>query len=79
MGHPDGPSQCLVDRLLRLRGRGAPGVAAIPIIDAQIHLFNGTRPQGARYMGSPQVRAVKLLRSRYRRGPPDGRAAAALL
>jgi predicted TIM-barrel fold metal-dependent hydrolase len=28
----------------------------IPIIDAHIHLFDGTRPQGPRYLGSPQYR-----------------------
>jgi L-fuconolactonase len=30
----------------------------IPIIDAHIHLFDGTRPLGAGYMGSPAYRAV---------------------
>jgi predicted TIM-barrel fold metal-dependent hydrolase len=30
----------------------SPSVADIPIIDAHIHLFDGTRPQGAGYMGS---------------------------
>jgi L-fuconolactonase len=30
----------------------------LPIIDAHIHLFDGTRPQGAGYMGSPAYRAV---------------------
>ncbi len=30
----------------------------IPIIDAHIHLFDGTRPLGARYMGSPAYRAI---------------------
>jgi L-fuconolactonase len=32
-------------------------VANIPIIDAHIHLFDGTRPQGATYMGSAAYRA----------------------
>jgi L-fuconolactonase len=30
----------------------------IPIIDAHIHLFDGTRPLGAGYMGSPSYRAI---------------------
>ena len=30
----------------------------IPIIDAHIHLFDGTRPLGAGYMGSPAYRSV---------------------
>ena len=30
----------------------------IPIIDTHIHLFDGTRPLGARYMGSPAYRAI---------------------
>jgi predicted TIM-barrel fold metal-dependent hydrolase len=30
----------------------------IPIIDAHIHLFDGTRPLGAGYMGSPAYRAI---------------------
>jgi predicted TIM-barrel fold metal-dependent hydrolase len=30
----------------------------IPIIDAHIHLFDGTRPQGAEYMGSAAYRAM---------------------
>lgn len=34
-----------------------PSVDNIPIIDAHIHLFDGTRPQGARYMGSAAYRA----------------------
>ena len=33
----------------------------IPIIDAHIHIFDGTRPQGARYMGSPAYRAVSKI------------------
>lgn len=37
--------------------RAAP-LDDIPIIDAHIHLFDGTRPQGASYMGSPAYRAV---------------------
>jgi L-fuconolactonase len=32
-------------------------LAKIPIIDAHIHLFDGTRPQGATYMGSQAYRA----------------------
>jgi L-fuconolactonase len=31
---------------------------SVPIIDAHIHLFDGTRPQGAGYMGSPEYRAI---------------------
>jgi predicted TIM-barrel fold metal-dependent hydrolase len=31
---------------------------SIPIIDAHIHLFDGTRPLGAGYMGSPAYRAI---------------------
>jgi predicted TIM-barrel fold metal-dependent hydrolase len=34
------------------------GVDGIPIIDAHIHLFDGTRPLGAGYMGSPAYRAI---------------------
>ena len=34
------------------------GVDTIPIIDAHIHLFDGTRPLGAGYMGSPAYRAI---------------------
>ncbi len=34
-----------------------PSVDGIPIIDAHIHLFDGTRPQGAGYMGSAAYRA----------------------
>src|SRR5438128_628442 len=33
-----------------------PSVDNIPIIDAHIHLFDGTRPQGASYMGSAAYR-----------------------
>lgn len=33
-------------------------VDGIPIIDAHIHLFDGTRPQGATYMGSQAYRAI---------------------
>lgn len=36
----------------------SPSVDRIPIIDAHIHIFDGTRPQGARYMGSPAYRAI---------------------
>jgi predicted TIM-barrel fold metal-dependent hydrolase len=34
------------------------GVDTIPIIDAHIHLFDGTRPLGAGYMGSAAYRAI---------------------
>lgn len=34
-----------------------PSVDGVPIIDAHIHLFDGTRPQGAVYMGSDAYRA----------------------
>src|SRR4029453_10337243 len=34
-----------------------PGVNDVPIIDAHIHLFDGTRPQGATYMGSAAYRS----------------------
>ena len=33
-------------------------VDSVPIIDTHIHLFDGTRPLGARYMGSPAYRAI---------------------
>jgi len=36
----------------------SPSVDEIPIIDAHIHLFDGTRPLGAGYMGSPAYRAI---------------------
>jgi predicted TIM-barrel fold metal-dependent hydrolase len=34
------------------------GLGGIPIIDAHIHLFDGTRPQGATYMGSKAYAAI---------------------
>lgn len=34
-----------------------PSVDNLPVIDAHIHLFDGTRPQGAGYMGSQAYRA----------------------
>lgn len=33
-------------------------MAEIPVIDAHIHLFDGTRPLGADYMGSPAYQAI---------------------
>ena len=30
----------------------AAAIAAIPVIDTHLHLFDGNRPQGAPYMGS---------------------------
>jgi predicted TIM-barrel fold metal-dependent hydrolase len=36
----------------------SPSVDGIPIIDAHIHLFDGTQPLGAGYMGSPAYRAI---------------------
>jgi predicted TIM-barrel fold metal-dependent hydrolase len=36
----------------------SPSVDEIPIVDAHIHLFDGTRPLGAGYTGSPQYRAI---------------------
>ena len=36
----------------------SPSVDDIPIIDAHIHLFDGTVPTGAGYMGSPAYRAI---------------------
>lgn len=36
----------------------SPSVDEIPIIDAHIHLFDGTRPLGAGYMGSAAYRAI---------------------
>ena len=36
----------------------SPDLDVIPIIDAHIHLFDGTRPLGAGYMGSPAYRAI---------------------
>jgi L-fuconolactonase len=33
----------------------------LPIIDAHIHIFDGTRPQGARYMGSQAYRAISKI------------------
>lgn len=35
-----------------------PSVDGVPIIDSHIHLFDGTRPQGASYTGSPEYSAV---------------------
>jgi predicted TIM-barrel fold metal-dependent hydrolase len=35
-------------------------VDGIPIIDAHIHLFDGTRPEGATYMGSAAYRAKSM-------------------
>jgi L-fuconolactonase len=36
----------------------SPSVDNIPIIDTHIHLFDGTLPLGAEYMGSPAYRAI---------------------
>ncbi len=36
----------------------SPNVDQLPVIDAHIHLFDGTRPLGAEYMGSPAYRAI---------------------
>lgn len=36
----------------------SPSVDDIPIIDTHIHLFDGTRPLGADYMGSPAYQAI---------------------
>lgn len=36
----------------------SPVVDDIPVIDAHIHLFDGTRPLGADYMGSPAYQAI---------------------
>jgi L-fuconolactonase len=36
----------------------SPSVDEIPVIDAHIHLFDGTRPLGADYMGSPAYQAI---------------------
>ena len=36
----------------------SPSVDEIPVIDAHIHLFDGTRPLGAEYMGSPAYQAI---------------------
>lgn len=46
----------------------SPSVDEMPIIDAHIHLFDGTRPLGAGYMGSPAYRAISKtsLPSMYR-------------
>jgi len=41
-----------------LAAEPAPLIDAIPIIDAHIHLFDGTRPLGAGYMGSSAYRAI---------------------
>ena len=38
--------------------RFGASVDGVPIIDAHIHLFDGTRPQGASYMGSAAYRAL---------------------
>lgn len=35
-----------------------PSVDGVPVIDSHIHLFDGTRPQGASYMGSDAYRAL---------------------
>jgi predicted TIM-barrel fold metal-dependent hydrolase len=39
----------------------SPSVDGLPIIDAHIHIFDGTRPQGAGYMGSPAYRAISKI------------------
>src|SRR5271167_2077099 len=36
-------------------------VDTIPVIDSHIHLFDGTRPVGAGYMGSPSYRAMSKI------------------
>jgi predicted TIM-barrel fold metal-dependent hydrolase len=65
--------QKVVSRRTFLAGAAAAAVAAcdgvfaqsasvdnIPIIDAHIHLFDGTRTLGAGYMGSPAYRSVSM-------------------
>ncbi len=46
----------------------SPSVDEMPVIDAHIHLFDGTRPLGAGYMGSPAYRSISKtsLPSMYR-------------
>ena len=36
----------------------SPAIDQMPIIDAHIHLFDGSRPLGAEYMGSPAYQAI---------------------
>jgi L-fuconolactonase len=36
----------------------SPSVDEIPVIDTHIHIFDGTRPLGADYMGSPAYQAI---------------------
>jgi L-fuconolactonase len=36
----------------------SPSLDDIPVVDAHIHLFDGTRPLGAEYMGSPAYQAI---------------------
>lgn len=46
---------------MALAGRAAaqsPSVDNLPIVDSHIHLFDGSRPQGAPYLGSKAYRAV---------------------
>jgi predicted TIM-barrel fold metal-dependent hydrolase len=40
--------------------RFGASVDGVPIIDAHIHLFDGTRPEGAAYMGSAAYRAKSM-------------------
>ena len=47
--------------------RAAPPQPSIPIIDAHIHLFDPTRPQGAPYSGPPGVPTTPALPDRYRK------------
>jgi L-fuconolactonase len=50
-----------------LPGSESSAQPAIPIIDAHIHLFDPTRPQGAPYSGPPGVPPMPALPDRYRK------------
>jgi predicted TIM-barrel fold metal-dependent hydrolase len=60
---PEPPDQPIAPPEISTPGRPqgtdtfGPSVDGIPVIDAHIHLFDGTRPQGATYMGSAAYRA----------------------
>lgn len=45
--------------------RTAAALDDVPIIDAHMHLFDGTRPQGAPYTGSPQFKGGVSLPADY--------------
>ena len=56
-GAPVGPPEVATAGRPQGTQKFGASVDNLPIIDAHIHLFDGTRPQGASYMGSAEYRA----------------------